>query len=55
MEAFGLEQVKGTPLVHSFERTKDRHPQVNFMDLNGFSRWFRNFSVENGFGKFEGV
>lgn len=25
------------------------------MDLNGFSRWFRNFSVENGFGKFEGV
>lgn len=50
MEAFGLEQVKGTPLVHSFERTKDRHPQVNFMDLNGFSRWFRNFSVENGFG-----
>lgn len=36
MEAFGLEQVKGTPLVHSFERTKDRHPQVNFMDLNGF-------------------
>lgn len=48
MEAFGLEQVKGTPLVHSFERTKDRHPQVNFMDLNGFSRWFRNFSVENG-------
>lgn len=38
MEAFGLEQVKGTPLVHSFERTKDRHPQVNFMDLNGFSR-----------------
>lgn len=49
MEAFGLEQVKGTPLVHSFERTKDRHPQVNFMDLNGFSRWFRNFSVENGF------
>lgn len=55
MEAFGLEQVKVTPLVHSFERTKDRHPQVNFMDLNGFSRWFRNFSVENGFGKFEGV
>lgn len=55
MEAFGLEQVKGTPLVHSFERTKDRQPQVNFMDLNGFSRWFRNFSVENGFGKFEGV
>ena len=55
MEAFGLEQVKGTPLVHSFERTKDRHPQVNFMDLNGFLRWFRNFSVENGFGKFEGV
>lgn len=36
MEAFGLEQVKGTPLVHSFERTKDRHPQVNFMDLMGF-------------------
>lgn len=55
MKAFGLEQVKGTPLVHSFERTKDRHPQVNFMDLNGFSRWFRNFSVENGFGMFEGV
>ena len=55
MEAFGLEQVKGTPLVHSFERTKDRHPQVNFMDLYGFSRWFRNFSVENGFGMFEGV
>lgn len=48
MEAFGLEQVKGTPLVHSFERTKDRHPQVNFMDLNGFSRWFRNFSVRTG-------
>lgn len=24
MEAFGLEQVKATPLVHSFERTKDR-------------------------------
>ena len=52
MEAFGLEQVKGTPLVPSFERTKDRHPQVNFMDLNGFSRWIRNSSVEYGFGKF---
>ena len=55
MESYGLEQVKGTPLVHSFGRTKDKHPQINFMDPNGFSRWFRNFSVENGFGKFEGV
>lgn len=48
MEAFGLEQVKGTPLVHSFERTKDRHPQVNFMDLNGFSRWFRTSASRTG-------
>ena len=48
MEAFGLEQVKGTPLVHSFERTKDRHPQVNFMDLNGFSRWFRTSAARTG-------
>lgn len=33
MEAFGLEQVKGTPLVHSFERTNER--QASPSQLHG--------------------
>jgi integrase len=44
MECYGLEQTDKTPVVNNDEG--------GFLDPSNFERWFRNFSVDHGFGKF---
>lgn len=55
----GLTQDQSTPLVHSYSISTDRHGNhtlvVKHMDNHNYSRWFRNFCVDNGFGTYENV
>lgn len=55
MAKYELGQVKGTPLVHSFQYDgRAKSMDVGFMDPNNFNRWFRQFCVDNGFGHYKG-
>lgn len=52
----GLVQQPETPIVHSYAVNKDEngisHAEVIHMDNHNFSRWFRDFCVDNGFGTY---
>ena len=55
LKDFRLTPTGQTPLVHSVTRDDEqRIPQIGFMDPNDFNRWFRQFCVDNGFGRYEG-
>lgn len=56
LSAVGLGQTGDTPLAHCLSRNPDtRLAEAGFMDPNNFSRWFRSFCVEHGFGRYEGT
>lgn len=54
-----IEQTTDTPLVHSIgTETLPRgeiRPALRFMDGHNYSRWFRDFCVDHGFGEYEVV
>ena len=58
-ERHGLEQRGTDPIVHAFSTEKDaagnRHISVTRPEGHNYSRWFRDFCVDNGYGKYENV
>ena len=58
-ERRGLEQRGTDPIVHAFSAEKDaeggRRISVTRPDGHNYSRWFRDFCVDNGYGKYENV
>lgn len=58
LERYGLEQDDETPIVHgiSVVDTEDgKRAAIVNVDGHNFNRWFRDFCVDNGFGKYENI
>lgn len=58
LASLGIEQSDLTPIVHSIgvvENDGGKHAVVVRMDGHNFSRWFRDFCVDNNFGAYEKV
>lgn len=58
-ERRGLEQRDTDPIVHALSVAKDtdgsRRISITRPDGHNYSRWFRDFCVDNGYGKYENV
>lgn len=55
---YGLVQEETTPIVHGITVVNDadgKHAAIARVDGHNFSRWFRDFCVDNGFGEYEVV
>lgn len=55
---YGLTQDGATPIVHGIgvaDDGLDKHAAVTRVEGHNFSRWFRDFCVDNGFGEYETV
>lgn len=59
LDRYALPQGADTPLVHSVSVVKTGplrgHAEAGHMDGHNFSRWFRDFCVDNGFGSYANV
>ena len=64
LKKVGMAQTDGTPLAHSLSPLRKKEEAlstglprvgVTFMDPDHYNRWFRDFCVKNGFGKYERV
>lgn len=56
LERYGLPQEESTPIVHGISVVNDadgKHATVTRVEGHNFSRWFRDFCVDNGFGEYE--
>lgn len=56
LERYGLMQEGTTPIVHGISIANDadgKHAAVTRIEGHNFSRWFRDFCVDNGFGEYE--
>ena len=58
-ERRGLEQRSTDPIVHAFSVSKGmdgtRHVSITRPDGHNYSRWFRDFCVDNGYGEYRNV
>ncbi|VWL94648.1 Tyrosine recombinase XerC [Collinsella aerofaciens] len=58
-EQRGLRQRNSDPLVHAFSTHKDEngnlHVSITRPDGHNYSRWFRDFCVDNGYGEYANV
>ena len=55
LKSVNLGQTMNTPVVSTLSYDKENQSmEANFMDPNNFNRWFRKFSVDHGFGSYEG-
>lgn len=55
---YSIQQAGDTPIVHGVNVSKDEcglHAVVVRVDGHNYSRWFRDFCVDNGFGEYEKV
>lgn len=55
LNGLGLDQLPETPVVHSISIRDEggvKRATVTHMDNHNYSRWFRNFAVDNGFGTY---
>ncbi len=53
---YSIAQTENTPIVHSVhitEKDGGKKAQAGRVDGHNFSRWFRDFCVDNGFGSYE--
>lgn len=53
---YSIAQTENTPIVHSVhitEKDGEKKAQAGRVDGHNFSRWFRDFCVDNGFGSYE--
>lgn len=55
---YGLDQTDETPIVHGVQVVTsgdEKRAAVVNVDGHNFDRWFRDFCVDNGFGRYENV
>lgn len=55
---YGIAQDGDTPIVHGIKVVEDdtgKHAVLTHVDGHNYSRWFRDFCVDNGFGEYETV
>ena len=55
---YGIAQEGDTPIVHGIRVVEDgdgKHAVLTRVDGHNYSRWFRDFSVDNSFGEYETV